>query len=90
MPSEPDTQLLQKILDEQGYIIAGHVRKVKIGHVFKGAVAPSCDGGQIWLNHRSVVIGGATAQEFREQQRKYRPSDTCGRPWPYHYKVVAE
>ena len=90
MPSEPDTQLLQKILDEQHFIVAGFDCEVDIGHVFENAIVPSCDGREVWVTMRSVVIGEATVQEFREQQQRYRPHIRPRPPWRYHYKIVAE
>ncbi len=84
--TEP-TQVLQRILDEQGYIVVGwHAPAVK-GQIFE----------RVLLNDESVfapvvVIGEAEGHELVAQERRYTPNEnaTGVSTWEYHFKVAAE
>ncbi len=87
-----DTQVLQRMLDEQGYIVVGwHSPAVK-GQVFDELrvydKSPEGPGNVAAL---TVVIGTAEASELVAQARKYYPHKASDfSVWPHHFKVAAE
>lgn len=89
---------LQRVLDEQGFVVVGNALEFPVGHVIDSIMMSK--GGVIGANGivhvvmvetKVVVIGEATIDEWRKQCLTY------GEPWLENYavevniyKVVAE
>jgi hypothetical protein len=84
------SQLAQRVLDEQGYLVIGTWARHKIGDVRPMLMAPGTKEGE--LNHPVVIIGISTLEEYMEQHRRFAPTDLrlpVGLA-PYYYRAIAE
>lgn len=82
--------ILQRILDAQGYVVYGYDKPVPMGHIFEDvAVCPVTGKARA---AKTVVIGIATGDDLYRQQRTFYPQPWNRKKsvWPYHYKVTAE
>lgn len=78
---------LQRIQDEQGYLIITSPFIYEPWTVLPGArVAPGFDS----INCKLVVIGTSTEDEWRNQCRRFNGTEPYTRPAKFFYKVRAE
>jgi hypothetical protein len=84
------SQLAQRILDEQGYLVIGTWEAQKIGDVLPMLMVPATEEGE--LRHPVVIIGVSTLEEWMEQDRRFLPKGL--EPpvviAPYYYRTTAE
>lgn len=82
------TRLMQRILDEQGYIVLGHDVEMVVGGVWHGH--GPIFGLELEDQPQLGVIGVATKDDLTRQVRRYYPPVGAISIWNYYYKVTAE
>jgi hypothetical protein len=84
------SQLAQRVLDEQGYLVIGAWDRHKIGDVRPVLMAPGTKEGE--LKHPVVIIGISTHEEYLEQHRRFAPKGIRAPTGivPYYYRAIAE
>jgi hypothetical protein len=84
------SQLCQRILDAQGYLVVGGWEVYAIGTVRPVLNVPGTKEGK--LEHPVVIIGISTAEEYLEQHNRFAPKSM--KPLvgvaPYYYRTTAE
>ncbi len=82
-----ETEILQRILDDQGYIVVGWHKPAVKGQVFD-----LLDFIDTRLSIKVAVVGEAEGSELVAQERKYYPHDRALgiSSHKYHFKVAAE
>jgi hypothetical protein len=85
--SETAEQLLQRILDEQGYVVIWHLGQGRtLGEVMSMLRGP---GGSL-LEVKTVVIAEATPEEWGAQRDRFFPEVALDFGAYKFYKVIAE
>lgn len=86
----PDTTLLQRIQEEQGYLVVGSTVFKKVWETIPH-LRWTLDNQTHRLDERVTVVGETSYAEFESQAKKF------GLDWveewaiyPYYYKVIAE
>lgn len=86
-PAFSPDRLMQRIQDEQGWIVLAGPDPMPMGSVIRDANeytdGSGCDMPPV------VVIGEASAEEFRAQTVRYSPRGYCYE-FPHYVKVIAE
>ena len=79
---------MQRMLDEQKYVVIGSSRPCTRGEVLYELEGPDHEP----LGVTTVVLDTATREDMAAQIARYRYEEIpqYGRGWPYYYKVIAE
>ena len=79
-------QHCQRIQDERGYLVIGWLEEVPVGHIIGDAEFSLTEQDAL---PKLRVIGSATADEFRQQHRRYQGCEPRG-IFTHFMKCVAE
>ncbi len=86
-------QMLQRVLDERGYLVLSTFDTFRVGEVVNGGqVNRSMDhySWVAWQGSKLVVIGETTREDMAEQGRLLGFDPMFGSIIPNYYKVIAE